>query len=95
MNMMERIMLLTDGEVITKDNVIAAYEDDKEEIMASSKTIAPLEEVLAEEKMENKNLAQMEKELLAKVLAEENYNYSKAAKRLGIHRTTLWRKLKK
>lgn len=94
-NMMERIMLLTDGEVITKDNVIAAYEDDKEEIMASSKTTAPLEEVLAEEKMENKNLAQMEKELLAKVLAEENYNYSKAAKRLGIHRTTLWRKLKK
>ena len=43
----------------------------------------------------DKNLAQMEIELLRKVLVEENYNYTKAAKRLGIHRTTLWRKLKK
>ena len=30
-----------------------------------------------------------------RILQEEDYNYSRAAKRLGIHRTTLWRKMKK
>ena len=35
-NMMERIMLLTDGEIITKQDVINAYEDDKEIIMPNS-----------------------------------------------------------
>lgn len=94
-NLMERIMLLADGSIITKDDVIAAYEDDKEDLDIS---IAP--EVEREERKiyvrdNKKNLAEMEKDLLAEVLVEENYNYSKAAKRLGIHRTTLWRKLKK
>ena len=90
-NMMERIMLLTDGKVITKAAVISAYEDDAKEL----KSIKNIEQ---DEKHElistDKNLADMEKELLRQVLKEENYNYSKAAKRLGIHRTTLWRKLK-
>lgn len=90
-NMMERIMLLTDGEIITKQDVINAYEDDKEIIMPNIQNIAESTEVI---NTANKNLAQMEIELLHKVLIEENYNYSKAAKRLGIHRTTLWRKLK-
>ena len=94
-NLMERIMLLADGSIITKDDVIAAYEDDREDLDIS---IAP--EVEREERKiyvrdNKKNLAEMEKDLLAEVLVEENYNYSKAAKRLGIHRTTLWRKLKK
>lgn len=94
-NMMERIMLLTDGTVITKESVIAAYEDDKEEILLGGKVEQGNKTGLMEEEIVNKNLAQMEKGFLTKVLAEENYNYSKAAKRLGIHRTTLWRKLKK
>lgn len=94
-NMMERIMLLTDGAVITKESVIAAYEDDKEEILLGGKVEQGNKTGLMEEEIVNKNLAQMEKDFLTKVLAEENYNYSKAAKRLGIHRTTLWRKLKK
>ena len=94
-NMMERIMLLTDGTVITKESVIAAYEDDKEEILLGGKVEQGNKTGLMEEEIVNKNLAQMEKDFLTKVLAEENYNYSKAAKRLGIHRTTLWRKFKK
>lgn len=94
-NMMERIMLLTDGTIITKESVIAAYEDDKEEILLGGKVEQGNKTGLMEEEIVNKNLAQMEKDFLTKVLAEENYNYSKAAKRLGIHRTTLWRKLKK
>ncbi|MEW4284518.1 sigma-54-dependent Fis family transcriptional regulator [Priestia koreensis] len=39
-------------------------------------------------------LEEIEKEIISKVLEEENFNQSKAAKRLGINRSTLWRKLK-
>lgn len=92
-NMMERIMLLTDGDTITKQDVINAYEDDKE-ILTSSNNEKGIIESTEPINTVDKNLAQMEIELLRKVLVEENYNYTKAAKRLGIHRTTLWRKLK-
>lgn len=94
-NMMERIMLLTEGPVITKKDIIVAYEDDKEEILLGKSEKSKNKKELIETEVASKNLAQMEHDLLEKVLAEENYNYSKAAKRLGIHRTTLWRKLKK
>lgn len=90
-NMMERIMLLTDGDTITKQDVINAYEDDKESLISNEKEIIECTESI---NTVDKNLAQMEIELLYKILVEENYNYTKAAKRLGIHRTTLWRKLK-
>ena len=92
-NMMERIMLLTDGDTITKQDVINAYEDDKE-ILTSNNNEKGIIESTESINTVDKNLAQMEIELLRKVLIEENYNYTKAAKRLGIHRTTLWRKLK-
>lgn len=39
-------------------------------------------------------LEEIEKQIILKVLEEENMNQSSAAKRLGINRTTLWRKLK-
>ena len=35
-----------------------------------------------------------EGDVLQRVLAEEHYNLGRAAKRLGIHRTTLWRHMK-
>lgn len=38
-------------------------------------------------------LKEMEKSIIDKVLQEENGNQSRAAKRLGINRSTLWRKL--
>ncbi len=40
------------------------------------------------------SLEKIEKEIIQKVLEEEDMNQSKAAKRLGINRSTLWRKLK-
>lgn len=43
----------------------------------------------------NQTLEEMEKQIIEMVLREENMNQSKTAKRLGINRTTLWRKLKK
>ncbi|MDQ0204971.1 sigma-54-dependent Fis family transcriptional regulator [Pectinatus haikarae] len=83
-NMMERILLLTTGSTITISDVRDACEDDSR---------------MGEESIENreacKNLMELEDELLQKTLREEGFNYTKTAKRLGIHRTTLWRRLKK
>lgn len=42
----------------------------------------------------NKTLEQLEKEIINHVLEEEDFNQSHAAERLGINRSTLWRKLK-
>lgn len=39
-------------------------------------------------------LEEIEKQVITKVLEDEGMNQSKAAKRLGINRSTLWRKLK-
>lgn len=41
-----------------------------------------------------KTLEQMEKEIIMQVLKEEEYNQTQVAKRLGINRSTLWRKIK-
>lgn len=41
-----------------------------------------------------KTLQQIEREIINRVLVEEDYNQSKVAKRLGINRSTLWRKMK-
>ncbi|TGB02445.1 sigma-54-dependent Fis family transcriptional regulator [Halobacillus salinus] len=38
-------------------------------------------------------LKEMEKQIINKVMEEENHNQSKVAQRLGMNRTTLWRKL--
>lgn len=40
----------------------------------------------------NKTLEEINQDFIEFVLSEENYNYSKSAKRLGISRSTLWRK---
>ncbi|WP_261133543.1 sigma-54-dependent transcriptional regulator [Bacillus sp. Marseille-Q3570] len=40
-------------------------------------------------------LEEIEQRVIEKVLEEEGFNQSKAAKRLGINRSTLWRKLRK
>ncbi|GCL74042.1 PAS sensor protein [Paenibacillus naphthalenovorans] len=41
-----------------------------------------------------KTLDQLEKEIISRVLEEEDYNQTAVAKRLGINRSTLWRKIK-
>lgn len=43
----------------------------------------------------NQTLEEIEKDVIMKILKEENYNKSKVAKRLGIDRSTLFRKLNK
>ncbi|WP_196607486.1 sigma-54-dependent Fis family transcriptional regulator [Pectinatus frisingensis] len=84
-NMMERILLLTTGNMITTDDVVDACEDDSR----------MSDEFSESKKKKNENLLQIENDMLKEVLKEENFNYTKAAKRLGIHRTTLYRRLRK
>ncbi len=82
-NTIERAMLLSSGPIISKQDMIEAYDEEGESIGERSR-----------EKGEMKDsLAMMEHEILLRVLREEEYNYNRAAARLGIHRTTLWRKL--
>jgi transcriptional regulator with PAS, ATPase and Fis domain len=42
----------------------------------------------------NKPLDDINKDIINLVLSEEDFNQSKAAERLGISRSTLWRKIK-
>jgi len=82
-NTMERAMLLSSGPVITKQDIIEAYDEEGESVGEMSK----------EKSTRIDSLAMAEQNTLKRVLVEEEYNYSRAATRLGIHRTTLWRKL--
>lgn len=85
-NIIERVMLLSDGPVITKQDIVEARDEVNIDI----------EQGIDEERdFSTDNLGRMEKDTLLRVLNEEKFNYSRAATRLGIHRTTLWRKLNK
>ena len=78
-NTMERAMLLSEGPVLRQADVLEAFDEEREVGGGSGAG--------------QDRLAVLEEETLLRVLREENNNYSKAAARLGIHRTTLWRKL--
>jgi len=85
-NIIERVMLLSDGPVIRKQDIVEARDEVNIDI----------EQGIDEERdFSTDNLGRMEKDTLLRVLNEEKFNYSRAAIRLGIHRTTLWRKLNK
>ena len=84
-NMVERIMLLTNGNQISKEVVSLALADEYAGDRQDSREI---------QSKESQCLKDLELETMRQVLAEEGNNYSRAAQRLGIHRSTLWRKLK-
>ena len=71
-------MLLSEGPVLKKNDIKEAFGEERE---------------AAQESRGADNLAVVEADTLLRVLQEEENNYSRAAERLGIHRTTLWRKL--
>lgn len=83
-NTMERVMLLCEGTVITRQSIVEAL-DSADELRPMKQETPP----------QSGSLKELENQALERVLAEENFNYQRAAQRLGIHRTTLWRKLNK
>lgn len=91
-NICERLVVLDEKGEITEDDV-------KKQINYNSSkysvNINP-EGIVAKTSKEHSqsSLEHAERETIVNVLREVNFNKTKAAKRLGISRTTLWRKLK-
>lgn len=86
-NIVERAMILSPEEAIDSETVLAAGGKDFLEL----RDIKPPQDS-AEEEDETK-LQHLEKEYILDVLRQVNGNKTKAAKILGIGRTTLWRKM--
>ncbi|MBP2627831.1 MAG: proprionate catabolism activator, Fis family [Firmicutes bacterium] len=78
-NVIERLKLIAKGPVIEEVDV-------RQELMDYQH--------LAIEEKDNDSLGDIEKKKIEQILLEEKYNYTQAAKRLGISRTTLWRKVR-
>lgn len=78
-NVVERTALLAESAVIDEQGLLEAFPDIRAEVAAPSGV----------------RLEDVERRTIEQVLWEEAGNYSRAAKRLGINRTTLWRKLRK
>jgi transcriptional regulator with PAS, ATPase and Fis domain len=86
-HVVQQLLILSDREIITGE-VVA---DTLRELVSQRQS----EEFCAEEDRSNNDqrLAAIEAHVIATVLAEENFNKTRAAKRLGIDRSTLRRKL--
>ncbi len=78
-NVVERLKLIAKGPLIEEADV-------RQELMDYQH--------LAKKKSEGDSLEEMERKKIKQILLDEKYNYTKAAKRLGISRTTLWRKVR-
>jgi PAS domain S-box-containing protein len=83
-HVVQQLLILTDGENITRENV----DELLQELMLERQF-----DLEAGAESGGEKLADIEAGFIHKVLAEENYNKTQAAKRLGIHRSTLQRKL--
>lgn len=79
-NIMERTLLLFEGPIITEEIIGTVLRE------TAGRGFHP--------DTEKKLLKVQEMEMIYTVLQEENYNYCRTAERLGINRTTLWRKLR-
>lgn len=79
-NIMERTLLLFEGPIITEEIIGTVLRE------TAGRDPNP--------DIEKKLLKVQEMDTIHTVLQEENYNYCRTAERLGINRTTLWRKLR-
>jgi transcriptional regulator with PAS, ATPase and Fis domain len=87
-NVKELKALLKDAVLMEKGYVI------EKELIESLLKQRGLEDVNISSDFLIGTLEDIEKKIIEKVLEEEEYNQTKAAKRLNINRSTLWRKLK-
>lgn len=79
-----QLIMLTETSYIKYDTVKKVLQDE-----TPSSTVSKIYNINL-----NNTLDKITKDIIDIVLKEENYNQSKASKRLGISRSTLWRKIK-
>jgi len=87
----EEAVILTDEYYIDQKDLISLYNKYEED--THYKTLQNDKGALVIH-LENKTLDDIEIEIINHILSSEKMNQSEAAKRLGINRTTLWRKIK-
>ncbi|MBO8163597.1 MAG: PrpR N-terminal domain-containing protein [Brevibacillus sp.] len=85
-NVVERMCTAASGPFIEREDVDAILNE-----LSSQQSAQPKQGGLD---ISGKTLEELEREIILKVLEEEGYNQSQAARRLGINRSTLWRKVK-
>jgi transcriptional regulator with PAS, ATPase and Fis domain len=81
---MEELMMLADDYFIGAETVQRVLANERFPQADSGASVIDL----------SKTLEEINQDIIEYVLTQENFNYSKAAKRLGISRSTLWRKMK-
>lgn len=86
-HVIEQMCLMSDGPFIEKKEVQALLHKLREQETEKVRETPGLQ-------LANKTLHEIEQEVILAVLKQEEYNQSKAARRLGINRSTLWRKIK-
>ncbi|MFZ7101981.1 MAG: sigma 54-interacting transcriptional regulator [Peptococcaceae bacterium] len=82
-NIVERLVIVTSKEVITKSDVCEILDEGQHHNKFTAETVR-----------EQTILQQEEKRLILKALQETGGNKAEAARRLGISKTTLWRRLR-
>ncbi|NEU30124.1 AAA domain-containing protein [bacterium LRH843] len=83
----EQMCFISEGPFIEKEEVHVLLQRLKREEQAKEKELSGIQ-------IHDKTLYEIEQEVILAVLKEEDDNQSKTAKRLGINRSTLWRKIK-
>nr|WP_237566191.1 sigma 54-interacting transcriptional regulator [Oceanobacillus massiliensis] len=84
-NIIEKLVILAEGDKIDIEHLPGYI---KTRYDSSLLSLSPIDQVKREENTR-------EKEMIVQIMKESGWNKSKAADKLGIHRTTLYKKLKK
>ncbi|WP_017726445.1 sigma-54-dependent Fis family transcriptional regulator [Halalkalibacterium ligniniphilum] len=84
-HVVEQMCLISDGPFVEGKEVQGLLKKIKEEEKMKESNLY---------QFQNKTLEEIEQEVILSVLKQEDFNQSKAARRLGINRSTLWRKIK-
>ncbi|HML32961.1 sigma 54-interacting transcriptional regulator [Sporomusa sphaeroides] len=92
MNIAERLAVIAYSDTITKEDVLSAFNPEKDALAAGLEVNAAKSSEPSPYTAKSKQ--KLDKAILLEVLQDVNYHYAKAAAKLGISRTTLWRWLK-
>lgn len=90
-NVVERMLIMAKGEVVEESDLQAVLSDLNQNLIKEN-----IPDSLAKNSIAiSGTLEEMERKIIEKLLEEEGGNQTKVAKRLGIDRSTIWRKLNK